>query len=214
MAGGPCSRPGTSGTAPRIATGTWTEEAEGTGRTQGPQVGGCPRKMRSRQPRRLGEEGVRRLPPAPPDENFRSERGVGDPGEAREACTCLLPPRGRDRPLVPGSPPHEAAICILPVCTSENSLLAVPTKSSVEPHELSEGHVSSGPSVHCAVWWLAAPLQKGSRPQQDIENIAWIKIRLIPPLHHTFLCTQVPRLGFLTPTCLRLAVPSGCISVS
>lgn len=41
---------------------------------------GCPRKMRSRQPRRLGEEGVRRLPPAPRDENFRSERGVGDPG--------------------------------------------------------------------------------------------------------------------------------------
>ncbi|XP_059527346.1 uncharacterized protein LOC132219148 isoform X6 [Myotis daubentonii] len=86
MAGGPCSRPGTSGTAPRIATGTWTEEAEGTGRTQGPQVGGCPRKMRSRQPRRLGEEGVRRLPPAPPDENFRSERGVGDPGELGRRC--------------------------------------------------------------------------------------------------------------------------------
>ncbi|XP_059527344.1 uncharacterized protein LOC132219148 isoform X4 [Myotis daubentonii] len=99
------------------------------GRPSSCRLDGCPRKMRSRQPRRLGEEGVRRLPPAPPDENFRSERGVGDPGEAREACTCLLPPRGRDRPLVPGSPPHEAAICILPVCTSENSLLAVPTKS-------------------------------------------------------------------------------------
>ncbi|XP_059527345.1 uncharacterized protein LOC132219148 isoform X5 [Myotis daubentonii] len=56
------------------------------GRPSSCRLDGCPRKMRSRQPRRLGEEGVRRLPPAPPDENFRSERGVGDPGELGRRC--------------------------------------------------------------------------------------------------------------------------------
>ncbi|XP_059527341.1 uncharacterized protein LOC132219148 isoform X2 [Myotis daubentonii] len=58
------------------------------GRPSSCRLDGCPRKMRSRQPRRLGEEGVRRLPPAPPDENFRSERGVGDPG-AQEDSSCM-----------------------------------------------------------------------------------------------------------------------------